>query len=46
MRNVHQQKFEVINTGTSRDVFGDRYFTLWAKPDGGIKFNAPLKVCC
>jgi len=32
-----------INTGTSREVFGDRYFTLWAKPDGGIKFNAPLK---
>ena len=34
-----------INTGTSREVFGDRYFTLWARPDGGIKFNAPLKVC-
>ncbi|CAG5091186.1 Oidioi.mRNA.OKI2018_I69.PAR.g12906.t1.cds [Oikopleura dioica] len=44
--NLHVDGNWIIESAqqcSSREVFGDRYFTLWARPDGGIKFNAPLK---
>ena len=41
--NHNWQSVVHMTRGTSRDQFGDRYFTIWQRADGMLKINAPLK---